>query len=129
MLSTIQEGADSYQSTPITSARYSKAGGMLEPVPEDGCARVSGAGASPPRLLMAAHRNNSKRQNGFNDSSSTLDVDTARTNESAEGGGEGNSADHTATVTPRADGPSGNVAAKIVVHPLLCDGVLLPYNR
>jgi hypothetical protein len=93
---------------------------MLEPVPEDGSARVSGAGASPPRLLMAAHRNNSKRQNGFNDSSSTLDVDTARTNESAEGGGDANSADHTATVTPRADGPSGNVAAKIVVYHLLC---------
>lgn len=40
----------------------------------------------PPNLLMQTHKNNSRRGAGFNDSSSTIDIDTARTDGNEEDG-------------------------------------------
>lgn len=118
-LSTIEEsseaGGESNQNSPLGSGRYGrgKSSSMLDPVPEDEAAAREGP-PSPPRLLMLAHRNNSSRRGGgFNDSSSTMDVDTARTNESVDGDGEGGSEKGTGGAgTPKAG--EGGQAGKSV---------------
>lgn len=62
----------------------------------------------PPTLLMQSHRNSMKRHGDFNDSSSTIDIDTARTDANEE---ESHTAGDSAASGLRADEPTTSTAA------------------
>lgn len=102
-LSTIQEGPDSASNSPTTSARVTNRPGMLEPVLEESEEPATSGITIPPGLTIPTQRSGSRRLAGFNDSSSTLDVDTARTNESADGTAE-QAVNLTGNATPNKDG-------------------------